>query len=498
MHARSEYYRWLNRDILPSSPAIKFGQRPFLFPILSVIFLSSACSIKDSEQLDCNLLRTPPSFESKNYEPPINIFISVHVDNPSDMNMVETESYYLTIRHNILQILNLIEEYCGVSAVLFNGWFPQMLMKLDDVEFLQEVIDRGHEVGTHAHSVYYDEETGKWMNDKMVDLKRYGSEGKYDSISAFRCWKDATRFMNEALSLIPSPPPNNIMTAVPFIPSDEWRFMETLDFEIAPGNRSDKFYRKFGHIVWNPFRPSNSNSPDDILREDPSAPYIFIDHYPQIGTIDHNDIDVTLPKLKTAFILLYIEWLHREMTGEADKIWTFGFAMHPNWELHMSETEHFLKWLNKNFVGKKTPRGNFIAVYSRIGEIYNRFLSWEESNPNSSSFSYTNFDDYPYSFPVLADLLGKGRGEFVDLVRLEEETVAFRFDVENTETYILMREVADSGPVEVDLSTLLSPPFIVLNMDETLIYNFKDTVEIGSEPLVILKERDILNRQNAH
>lgn len=159
---------------------------------------------------------------------------------------------------------------------------------------------------------------------------------------------------------------------------------------------------KIGHHVWNPFRPGAGK----FIEEDLSTPYIVIPFLPQIGrgvtSGRHAGLKMTLPHLKRRVLMIYLEWLYQERNNLPDKVWTFGWATHPdqNSRYH-GEIEAMWRWMNENFINKRSARGSTVMVYASDEQVLEEYEKWEKENPEKSSFSFREGDSYPYSIPAM-------------------------------------------------------------------------------------------------
>ena len=98
---------------------------------------------------------------------PINIFIPLHIDPPqaNPMTGVITlpPGFYERTRDEILWLLDEAEEHGAKYTALFNGWYPQEALARSELTPFQALLDAGHEIGTHAHSITYDAVLGVWL-----------------------------------------------------------------------------------------------------------------------------------------------------------------------------------------------------------------------------------------------------------------------------------------------------------------------------------------------
>jgi hypothetical protein len=152
------------------------------------------------------------------------------------------------------------------------------------------------------------------------------------------------------------------------------------------------------HIVW--------------LVERDLAGAITYPHFPQIGQAGWHGptgsriyFDLRLPQLKKEFLMLYLEWLERERLGLEPQVWAFGWLNHggSNTEQYAGQIQEMFSWVNNNFVGVVSPRGNLVAEFvsdHQLSTIYEDYETW--GNPLPSPVENLN-DQFPYMAYALTD-----------------------------------------------------------------------------------------------
>jgi hypothetical protein len=350
-----------------------------------------------------------PLSGSVDYEPPINIMLILHIDPNMDKQagtFEVTPQIYEMTRDEIVWLRDEAMRHGLHFTSLYNGWYTQEVLALRDLQQFTDLLEAGHEIGTHAHSLTYDPDRDLWL-ERIDEVRRYGMP-VYDSDLAYQSWSEADQYMEAVLDAIGEGGSNHTICAVPFKCSDEGLMMADLGFSYAAGNRSEKGLNSFGHIVWNPYRPGSSDEPGHEIEEDLNGDFIAVDHHAQIGTatMAHGMVDTSPAALKRHFLMLYMEWIHRERNGAEDRVWIFGFIYHPNYgDLYNADLVEFLDSLDQYFVGKTSPHGNLIARYATVSEIGREFLTWEAVHPGTSSFSYVSGQPYPYTFGAFPEIL---------------------------------------------------------------------------------------------
>ena len=374
---------------------------------------------------------------------PIHVLFVLHFDPPPPRGgyfEVEGEACvrdYITSRDELVWLLDFADEYGVKMTALFNGFYMQLALRRGELEPLRRLA-AGHEIGTHAHSLCYDEEGDRWYSCRNPD----------------RWFMDAKKAVDDVLKVVGGE--NRVMCAMfrrgMYEVEDD--LMAKYGYDIGLGNRPEIFYEKFGHIVWNPWRARCSNDPARALEWDPGVGFVSIDHRAQIGsTSSHGGVDSRSDTLKKMFLMLVVEWKVHEIRGE-DRVWSWGVVHHPNFgDRYNEQIEDFFKWLNRHFIGRRTARGNVIAVYATASEVADTFYEWEARHPGEPSFSYVDGDPYPYACWYSREKLLSAtyRGE----LDLGPQVHAFKFTGGDGRVFVLAW-YEGQGTITVDLSKMFS------------------------------------------
>jgi hypothetical protein len=424
----------------------------------------------------------PPAASGPDYEPPINVFLVLHIDPAVDRetNTFQVEpSFYQRTRDEIYWVMGEAERHGLRFTALYNGWYTKWALEHGDTTQFRELVEAGHEIGSHAHRITYDAGRDAWVG-RVDELSKYGYPS-YDAALARQCWEDADRYMDQVVEEIGAGEQNQTMCAVPFMCSDEGQLMEEFGFSIAAGGRCEKGTSYFGHMVWNPWRPSANDEPGHEIEEDLNAPYITVDHLAQVGREEAHGMDLTVPQLQRRFLMLYAEWLARERSGANDKVWTFGFVVHPNYgDLYNADLVQFLSWLDEHFIGKTSAHGNVIARYASVGEIAAEYEAWEDANPGVSSFSYVRDDPYPYTYELMPIIL-EGASYEGD-VDFGQGVTCFELSKEGHPIYVLW---SDLGELTVDLSVKMAGQVRVTNSRGDTSTGDATELNVTEEPLFV-------------
>jgi hypothetical protein len=396
------------------------------------------------------------------YEPPINVMMILHIDPNMDKEagiFEVTPEVYQRTRDEIIWLADESARHDLHFTSLYNGWYTKEALELGELQQFTHLLEAGHELGTHAHSLTYDSVQDLWR-ERIDEVRRYGRP-VYNADLATQSWYEADYYMDAVMDAIGTAGSNQTMCAVPFLCSDEGLMMAEYGFSYAAGNRSERGLGLFGHIIWNPWRPASSDEPGHEIEEDLNANFIAVDHHAQIGTATeaHGMVDTDTEALKRHFLMLYVEWLNRERTGAEDRVWTFGFIYHPNYgNRYNDDVIEFLDWLDRYFVGQTSPHGHQIARYATVAEVGHEYLEWESNHPGTSSFSYVAGDPYPYTYAFIPSKLEDAVYETV--IDLGPGVNCFKLSKDGKPIYLLW---SDAGEVTVDFSGELSGQVQVTN-----------------------------------
>ncbi|MBN1148027.1 MAG: hypothetical protein JXA78_12285 [Anaerolineales bacterium] len=401
----------------------------------------------------------PAASGAPDYEPPINVFLVLHIDPVMDQKqekvLVTPEIYQRT--YDQIDWLKAEAERHGMRfTALYNGWYPQEALELGNLDQFRALLASGHELGTHAHRLTYDPEQDLWIS-RDSELSKVPPI-TYDPDVAEQTWADAYQYVDTVLKEIGATGQNRTVCAVAFKPSDEPRLMERFGFSVAAGQRGEGIIEDIGHIMWNPWRIASSDTPGHQYAEDLSAKFVTVPHLAQIGIRGGvHGMDLSQAQIRRRFLMLYTEWLSRERRGAEDKVWSFGFVYHPEDGDHFNqELADFLDWLDENFIGKTSPHGDVIARYATAGEIADEFLAWEAAHPGVSSFNYVKGDPYPYTYPTLPEKLTDAAYE--GPLDLGQGITGFHFTRDERPVYMLWSE---AGERTFDFSSVVAGQVLV-------------------------------------
>jgi hypothetical protein len=305
------------------------------------------------------------------YEPPINVFIVLHIDPLGELGQDTFRpdvGMYLRTHDEIDWLMEEATRHDLRFSALYNGWYTKWALEHEDLDQFSALLAAGHEIGSHAHQITYEPASNAWVTHNE-ELNIFGRPN-YDPDLARQAWDDAARYVDEVLQSIGESGQNKIMCSTALSLSDERNLMAEFGFTIAAGNRLEAGVNYLGHMPWNPWRAANVDKPGYEIAEDLKAPYPSINHGAQIGEAHSHSVGVTVPQLQRQFLQLYTEWRYRERTGADDRVWSFGFVYHPNQgDKYNSDLVEFLGWLDTHFINQPSPYGNTIARYATLSEI---------------------------------------------------------------------------------------------------------------------------------
>jgi len=72
---------------------------------------------------------------------------------------------YVRSRDELVWLLDFAKRNEVRMTALFNGYYVQLAMRRKELDPLRRLINEGHEIGTHAHSICYDKTSDRWFRD---------------------------------------------------------------------------------------------------------------------------------------------------------------------------------------------------------------------------------------------------------------------------------------------------------------------------------------------
>jgi len=311
------------------------------------------------------------------YEPPINTTFVLHIEPMTGSPMarqMRKPRLYEDWRRDIFWLKRKAEEYGHKLTALFNGEYMEYVVDFGHEDEIRQLIRDGHEVGGHFHSGYrIGPHQWHWRYDPR------------DPEDVRKMWDTSVECIGKVI------PPSEIITFCAFGPRD---VMIKHGVKVQAGAKLHPSYMFLGHNYYFPFR---STGDENSLEEDLNSPFVAIAHWANIGAWFPHFHPARLIDMQRDFLNLYRTWLSKESAPEPegkDKVWSWGWNTHPGYfrthEAAKEIVEKMLWWLNENFIGKKTSRGNVIAKPATMRMVYEEFLEWEKRHPGESSFNYVH------------------------------------------------------------------------------------------------------------
>ena len=208
------------------------------------------------------------------------------------------------------------------------------------------------------------------------------------------------------------------------------------------------------HIVW-------------LVERSPLGNVVY-PHYPQIGKAGLHPgtgitFDLRLGQIKKEFLVLYMEWLERERLDLAPQVWAWGWMNHggKNTTTYAAEIQEMLTWMDAEFAGKTSARGNLIATFVGDHELDGIYAAYEAGGGQPLPSPQTNINDqFPWATDALADagvtsdLSGSLGMPGIRLFELERDDPTSPPVVQPARVYLLFRE--NDGSDAIDLGAILS------------------------------------------
>ncbi|MBI5141682.1 MAG: hypothetical protein HZA20_05750 [Nitrospirae bacterium] len=428
---------------------------------------------------------------SAHAQPPINIVFNIHIEDMGQNHGAQRLSEYNRLRTEVNWLRTTADTYSAKLSLQSNGEYMEYCLEQGHASDFAAYIANGHMVGTHAHP-YTWAAAHDWRNQTAQTLPVVRD-----------VWTDNKDFVDRVINAAgySAATYNNVMCAQ--VPSDYSMFdalMREFGFIMEGGGRNEEFFLYYGHDTWSAWEPGTGGAMDESLTQNQ---FVVIPHTSQIGVAeDHGPmtarryLDNTVPALKKSFLMLYLEWLYRERAGAPEKVWTWGWNSHAQVNnLYRNDVTAILSWLNDNFIGKQSARGNTIANYATFSDVRNRYLSWEAANPNISLFEYASGMPYPYMFPAMASRLWNvknGQTSTYDSAiatwsasGINAHKLAWQALATDTATplYILWK---DSGSATIDFSSQLGGTLKVTRLTDGSVTNVRATgLYVGEDPVFV-------------
>lgn len=324
---------------------------------------------------------TAPSEGPRTEEPPIRVLFVIHAE--PDVGDAER---YAERRDELAQVADLAESYGLRLTVLLSGPHAEWAVDQGDESFYVDLQQRGHEIGSHTHPVYFVEHN----NWAVGDIFEPGMAGQQ--------WSDHRGWVDQVVD----PATNTTISAyapMAQMPSLMTGHGFTLDLAsvaaTAPdgSSREAVAWEQLGHHPHHPYRPADRAVEGAELAGDPGAPYLTVGHAAQVGrALAHGG-----PCLAADYIRIFDQTVDRwtahqraEAQDGEDLVWVFGLLHHlGEWDEHGAELETVLRHLQDTALEQTSAEGNVIATGATAQEVAAAYEAWEADHPDAAGFSFT-------------------------------------------------------------------------------------------------------------
>ena len=327
---------------------------------------------------DVSLTESSPG--DSRYEPPIRILLVIHAKSPND------EETYWQRRGDLEQIVALAESHDLRLTLLLNGPFAEWAVNLEDGAYYAQLLERGHEIGTHIEATF---------QEAHVDWE---AADMFDDGVADREWGDHRRWVDELVD-----PLENTTTAAYAPVSQMAALMATHGFEldlssaainVPDGNSREAVpWHYLGHHPHHPFRPADSVVEGQELQGDTLAPYVTITHAAQVGRSDAHGAPCDEEDYRRLFQQQLRRWTAHQRaatTDGRDRVWVFGIAHHlGQHDDRAPDLEALLDSLDELALSAVTDEGNPVATGATGREVLEEYRQWEVDHPEEPGFSFT-------------------------------------------------------------------------------------------------------------
>ncbi|MCK6529297.1 hypothetical protein L6R50_17655 [Myxococcota bacterium] len=340
----------------------------------------------DALDVDDVSLRLPPSGDGAAAEPPILLVLVVHIEPELD-----SEEEYGAWLEDLRWLRDAAEARGMKLTVLSSGSFMEWALERGDAPEIAALVDRGHEVGTHAHGVARSAE-GRWHPVNIQDPENARAQ-----------WGDA----RAAVDAVVGPERNRSMCAYAdqaLMPGLMEEFGFTLDvssvvtpWEEGP-SREATGWHWLGHHPHHPFRPVHDGVEGHLLRADPGGPYVSFQHLAQIGQPESHGTPTDLDDYRRQLGYLAERRDSKVAMGGAGGIelpWVFGVLTHLgvlDGDIE-SDLVAFLDDLERDWLLAEDEGGGARMRSATAQEVLSAFLSWEAAHPDTNAFSFALPDD---------------------------------------------------------------------------------------------------------
>jgi len=322
-----------------------------------------------------------PSSGTVHHEPPIRILVVSHAETD-----VLTSDRYWERRGNLERMATELETHELRLTLLLSGPYAEWALHEDDAAFYEDLLDRGHEIGTYVFPLYWDGPL-EWSLGPIFD------EGMPDQLFAdHRGWVD---------QLI-EPQLNRTVCAyapidqMPRLMVDHGFVMDLASVAVTSeegSSRESVAWRYIGHHPHHPFRPADRAVEGMELAGDRDAPYITLGHAAQVGRDEAHGTPCLVEDYERIFAQMLDRWTaHRRApaSAEDDLVWAFGMLHNlTHGGTYGDEFTSLLEILSERALNATAEDGAPIATPATASQLHAEFLQWEAAHPDATGFSFT-------------------------------------------------------------------------------------------------------------
>ncbi len=402
--------------------------------------------------------------------------------------------------YGIKMSFQLNGEYCRDARVLMSDGAT------DDTAHIQDLVSRGHSVGTHFHPYAYSGANEFWQ--------------PYDNNEVTpEVMEDIWRSHIDEVQLALGGPFRRIDPAGPRnTPELEDKFAELMSefaFDVAPVGEVFT-YTDWEHKPWSPFR---QRFPAPLL-EDPAGQWVGVTSIGQVGLVvpqGKHALTLGVDQIKRRFMMVYAQWMRQKLTGGPEEVLQFGMMTHPDQNLDYRDVVgELMRFFGEEVSTWTGPGGQPVIQFATDEEVVDAYYSWEEEHPGDSSFSF-DYDahlagspqPYPYDLPGIT--LGLRDAEFGEVLNDGSSDGMRVFSFRYREVFREANPVGELAssitgvgdlleavylvvadePAVVDLSSLISGTVFVKAGDTGEVTTSETTsVDVGPVPVLVSSSAD--------
>ena len=457
---------------------------------------SSLNSSNNNTQTNNNIESPDEYFDDINTQavsqPPLLITWDLHSDPfAQQQDLSRRYNGFIQKLDNIEWLLDFIEPYGAKISFLSVGEFMEYCLENTEkcFPYIQKLYDSGGMISTHTHKEYQ-----RGSHD-WPDIENPHTDEKIKQV-----WDSAKQMVDEVIKQLLGVTDSEEIMEINIargshVPDNHGEgginelhaMIADYGYSVLEGGGGDQeLTTVFGHIPFNPYRPGNCGTCEDLDNEIITIPQSNV-----IGNIgEHFGIiqDGSASRKKVEILQALVNRRIHGLKGNDPKVWTYSWGLHchdinPNTQ-NRTDIEDLIPWISNEL----TVTG--MAEFASYQKVRAEYYEWENLNPGASSFNYDldtkDYDKYPYS---------EWANRFMQYALLDEKIDndkihAFILNANSSIKFVIAYAVSERGTL--DLSD-------IFNTQSVKKYRLKDgltrndnssNVKIGYEPVVICKLED--------